>query len=734
MQPVRLEIKNFLSHAHSVLDFTKLDPVTLIMGEIEENPQRSNGAGKSTLLDGVLFALFGQCRKVGTRRGINLNRLVKDGEDRAEVTFEFIVDDVLHRIVRSRIAHEGDKGRSELLLLVENGGQWRPITGDRISETEEKITHLIGANFDTFVNTVLFPQGDISSFATMGASERKDVVRSILQLEQYDVYEEQARERAKQFDRQLEGYDAFFTQHGAIEEELNNNREQLETTKGVVANKRQQIELGEKKVDESRRKLAGLQARADRKIELQREVELSTEDVRTAVDRLHQITEKQEQYKEQAEKAHEEFERFNEEIKRKAGQRPDRQAIATTADQNKKQLERWETVVEERRQAEYAVNSRVQNLAMQIKHIDELEEGQCPTCHSAVTPDTKADALRELQNQSTEQQGILNHARQQLEEARTTLEQFKVEEETLKQRAEEFNTFIRELKLLQERSISARDRYQGTKTMLEDANAMVQTHEQTALHAQERLEKMEIELRQLDDVDENKFQQLRREIIEEGQSVKSLQEQLHDSELQIRSIGVKIQEQEVIVQEITAKRKECFDLEHKRRIYRELTAAFGKKGIQAIILENCSLEIEEIANKLLHRLTGGQVQVEIQTQRESTTGNIQEVFDILIKSDQRIAPFDLYSGGEGLRIAFAIRIALSTLLARRAGTRISTLWYDEAFAQLDGEGRNQLIEAFDILADEFDYQLVISHRNDLRTEFESVLTIKKQGTSSTIIQ
>jgi len=734
MRPLKLELINFLSHEHSVLDFTKLDPVTLVVGEIDGNPSDSNGAGKSTLLDGVLFALFGQCRKIGEKRGLNLNYVVRHGTSRADVIFDFAAHSDIYRITRTRVAHASGKGRSELLLQVQHRNKWQPIPGDRISETDKRITALIGADHETFTNTVLFPQGDIWSFAAMRADERKDVVRRILRLEQYDMYQETAKERTRQYDQQLAVHDEFLQKHSSAKDDLIAIEHDTKVKEGVVVAVQQRLEIAEQKTELLKNELATLKAQAERKLELEELIKGFKQDVTQAVEQLDTISEKEAQYTEQLIIAKEEFERFNEEIKRKVGQRPDRQAIAIAAENNKKKLEQWEGTTQERSGVVFALDGRIKSLHSDVMRIERLEKGKCPTCHVPVTTETKACALTELAQQKGEQEALLQHAQQQLQDAQQQLEQFKSEEQELIQRAEQFNTYIRELRLLQERASNARQRLQGLETMLQDTQVLVEQYEQSAIRAQDKVQQTQTQLNKLEDVDENHFRNLSAEIGERSQQAQVLRSQLQDDDLQLRLLYEQAKEKRTIIVEVDKKHQKNIDLERKRRIYRELVVAFGKKGIQAVILENCAVEIEEIANTLLHKLTGGLVQIEIQTQRVTTTGTTQEVFDILIKSADRVAPFDLYSGGEGVRIAFAVRIALSTLLARRAGTKISTLWYDEAFAQLDGTGRNQLIDAFRTLSQEFDYQLVISHRSDLRTEFESVIIVKKQGDCSIIIQ
>ncbi len=46
----------------------------------------------------------------------------------------------------------------------------------------------------------------------------------------------------------------------------------------------------------------------------------------------------------------------------------------------------------------------------------------------------------------------------------------------------------------------------------------------------------------------------------------------------------------------------------------------------------------------------------------------------------------MFSGGEAFRVNFAIRLALSEVLAQRAGARLQTLVIDEGFGSQDALG------------------------------------------------
>jgi exonuclease SbcC len=173
-------------------------------------------------------------------------------------------------------------------------------------------------------------------------------------------------------------------------------------------------------------------------------------------------------------------------------------------------------------------------------------------------------------------------------------------------------------------------------------------------------------------------------------------------------------------------------LAEERAIYDELRVAFGKKGVPAMIIEAAIPEIEETANVLLARMTDGRMHVRFETQREKVTGGVAETLDIQISDELGTRDYELYSGGEAFRINFAIRIALSQLLARRAGARLRTLVIDEGFGTQDAQGRERLVEAINAIQSDFDRVLVITHIDELKDAFPARIQVTKTAAGSQI--
>lgn len=161
------------------------------------------------------------------------------------------------------------------------------------------------------------------------------------------------------------------------------------------------------------------------------------------------------------------------------------------------------------------------------------------------------------------------------------------------------------------------------------------------------------------------------------------------------------------------------------QVYEKLTVAFGKDGIQALIIENTIPEIEEEANRILSRLTGNRTQITIEPLRDLKTGGTKETLDINISDELGTRPYELFSGGEAFRTNFALRIALSKLLAHRAGTRLRTLVIDEGFGTQDTQGLEYLIEALQEIKEDFDKIVVVTHLDRLKNAFPARIEVTK---------
>lgn len=166
---------------------------------------------------------------------------------------------------------------------------------------------------------------------------------------------------------------------------------------------------------------------------------------------------------------------------------------------------------------------------------------------------------------------------------------------------------------------------------------------------------------------------------------------------------------------------------------KRLETAFGREGVQSLLIEQAIPEIRDRTNHLLDRLTGGEMQVDFPTQKQNkSNAALRETLEIEIRDNAGARPYDNFSGGEQFRVNFAIRLALSQLLARRAGAQLQTLVIDEGFGSQDPLGRQRLVEAIHAIQDDFKVILVITHVDELRDAFPVCIQVQKGAAGSRI--
>lgn len=291
---------------------------------------------------------------------------------------------------------------------------------------------------------------------------------------------------------------------------------------------------------------------------------------------------------------------------------------------------------------------------------------------------------------------------------------------------------------LTRREVETLQKYEVPKHQLEDADKLINRERDDIA----RSEKAATDLQEGLNLDNQKKQ----EVIKEIALLVKVPEELAQAESEFKRLSAAQKQAQGEIGVIKGKleyfaRREAEKGEKEKQlnlvvkeasIYRDLAEAFGKKGIQALLIETSLPEIEEEANRLLARMTDSRMHVKIETQRETQKGDIVETLEIKISDELGTRNYEMFSGGESFRINFAIRIALSRLLARRAGAPLPTLIIDEGFGTQDASGIEKLKEAINSIQDDFEKILVITHVEELRDAFPARIDVVKTADGSTI--
>ena len=257
-----------------------------------------------------------------------------------------------------------------------------------------------------------------------------------------------------------------------------------------------------------------------------------------------------------------------------------------------------------------------------------------------------------------------------------------------------------------------------TQVSAEQAQVMTQTEEHS--QAAERLEAARAQAPDLDAAERDVFELQERENRLRIDVGAARQRVLILDDLKVRRKSLEA-EREVLAVEV--------------RQYKQLERAFGKDGVPALLIEQALPEIEARANELLDRLSGGNMSVRFVTQsayKDKRREDLRETLDIQISDTAGTRDYEMFSGGEAFRVNFAIRLALSEVLAQRAGARLQTLVVDEGFGSQDAQGRQRLIEAINLVRSDFAKILVITHIDELKDAFPNRIEVEKTDRGSVL--
>lgn len=187
--------------------------------------------------------------------------------------------------------------------------------------------------------------------------------------------------------------------------------------------------------------------------------------------------------------------------------------------------------------------------------------------------------------------------------------------------------------------------------------------------------------------------------------------------------------------QLVAQKEQMQVAKRQYKVYQELGQAFGKNGIQALMIENVLPQLEAETNQILSRLSANQLHVQFITQRAAASKKatkLIDTLDILIADARGTRPYETYSGGEAFRINFAIRLALARLLSQRAGTALQMLIIDEGFGTQDAEGCDRLIAAINAIASDFACILTVTHMPHLKEAFQARIEVTKTAQGSSL--
>ncbi|MGB7538026.1 MAG: SMC family ATPase [Anaerolineales bacterium] len=695
MIPVKLELHNFLAYRDP-------DPLNLegihvacISGE--------NGAGKSSLLDAITWALWGKARSASA------DDLIYQNLRETRVALEFDMSGTRYLVIRQRsIEKKTALSLLELQVWDPAASAWRGLSDATMRATQDRIDRILRLDYDTFINSALLSQGRADEFTAKPPFQRIQILAAILGLDRWERFEERAKEKIRQSREKIDRLEARRTE---MERELARRHEYEQQLKDAAG----QAEAEGKILGELEKAWAAVEQQRAARTELERQADETARRMRSAEGELKEARTELDALAQNTDPAAQEA--------RAAQIRAEREALAARQAEQARTLSQTHELsglMGTLRGENEALAPQTEPLKKRLETLETSTAPECPTCGQPLTPAHRKRVMDELKAEIESRRAKYKSNTARLKDLAAELEALQKDSASLQAALQTLPALERKLAEAE----SALKAAQAARAKLPAAQERVARWQKTLLEEtasakkiQEQLGKAGAELADSEGL---------RRRLEDARLAKRLADERVGGARQILAAL------EEIARQREAGASELEALRRSLSVFEDLREAFGKRGVPTMIIETVVPELELEANRLLSEMSGGRMRLRMETQRETKTGDARDTLELNISDELGTRAYEMYSGGEAFRINFAVRIALSKLLARRAGAQLRALFIDEGFGTQDSAGRERLVAAIQSIQNDFDRILVITHLDELRDAFPVRIEVTKTPSGSNV--
>src|SRR3989441_64929 len=666
-----------------------------------------NGSGKSTLLEAIAWAIYGNAAARGDKDGIRNLRAKPRTSVRVELEFGLGAHE--YRVVRGLHGAE----------LYQDG----VVVANSLTEVTTGLERVLGMRHDEFFNTYFTGQKELAVMASLGKTDRAAFLSRVLGYDRLRLAQERVRERRNALASELRGLEAGLPESARVAaermaaaarlDEVRRAAQAADAQRGAAERQFARVEPEWKEWVEREKRVRSLDG--DRRM-AEQAVTVARQECQRLDRELADALNAREQFKhlgpelepverlkrelgelerlQQEEAARRADEAQLEELRRSTAaldRRIDtlRAATATLADAEREvlalaqRLEAAQRTAEEQRavwvrEKEYAATRRTELLRQYDdlkEQRDKIEllgpEGECPTCRRPLGAEHGAVlGILDRQLQAIVDDGRFFRQRlEQLAQPPAAVTTAEAERDTLRDESRRASERARERRAQELAAAVAAERFS------EEAFAAArERHDQAA-----------------------------RALREAELAVAETRGELVAAEAGVREVERRERERAARERQIAERRTE-------ERLHHELDKAFS--DLRGELNAAMRPEIAELASGFLADLTDGRYEAL----------DLNEDYLITILDDG--LPKPVLSGGEEDVANLVLRLAISQMIAERAGQPLSLLVLDEIFGSLDESHRQHVVSLLRRLGDRFPQVILITHIEQVREGLDRVIRVE----------
>ena len=716
----------------------------MVIGDIMGGEGRSNGAGKTTLFEGISWVIYGRTSK-GVRGASVMKRNRKRG-----------------KACKGSVVLTSPKGELRIERVQKaSGSSLEAWLGDhheegRVPEVQAWIADTLGVGYEFFQQMVYFSQEQAEFFSEMGDADRKKILGTLLGTRWYESAEQEAKTQRDAAKDLLDTAQADLKHTDLVLEGLIGTRGTADDTvkrwdceqKERVATAKTSVQC--LKVDLSKAKAAVNEGRdeilADKKSELADAEEghkvamasLEARGKRNIIEATERLDESATEAEKSLATARKKRGVFGEAVTLEADLEKAEESLKNCRDAREEILERLGSVGGK----QLAAGADVKRLEDKISDIENLRTGvRCSTCGAEITEDSKDTCVAEMEEDLVNAKAKLSGhscAMSDITEERKAKEtdikeaeaQVKSARMTIKG-AEKLDTKISTLVTKGENLKANRVMAIGAVEGELKTERVELSRDDSVLRSriEKRHDEKLAELERTQQADVTRFEERLKQAKVEAKRFKAEK----NPHIEARdNVAGDIKKREA---EIVALRGDISVEEGRVETFKFWVAGFGREGIRAALLHDfCGVFTVEVNDTLTQMGIEMSAELSPSTELKSKKGEVRDRLDYKITTATGEMEYAELSGGEKVRIDLASMLALNLIASRHFGIEdglFGILVLDEIFSALDEAGVEVVYQIINGFTARSIY--VISHDPSMKSMFDKVLTVLRDGTESVLV-
>lgn len=658
----------------------------------------TNGSGKTTILEGVGFALFGSRAlrgRVEDVRSRGAPGSKKRGKNGSETSVELVIEHegVVFRIVRTLI-------NAELFA----GGEPKPIVqGNR--EVSNRIGTLIGMSYEEFVATYCTEQKGLEFLSGQkGATEREKFIMRMMGYDRLEDLQRVIRGDRKEKRAVLQGHEAS---SGSREELVEQRKREDALLREIVAKHAEAKQVLEGAEADFASRHARMQRLEEARIlflkgqeharTLSVRIEEREKRLRVLEDGIEREIGELATLREPLISAHDLLESVNQLKEELATSKARIEELRSSIHHVELEWRDLLSTFRARKSALLEQKSQVENKAQRMSALD--EDGVCPTCQQSLSGGLAA-AESHLRDE-------IKKIAEAIESTEALVQSHQAEPTDLLQLKASLKEHLKDVERLDAKIVEL-ERCQNYEKKIAALRNERDEIAKDVQYARESLCKAEERLREARFEDE--------EYTREKGAHDAAQRLVEVARLQRVRLEGEVNTQSALVARSTAD-IDKFDarealvssLRHELQVLDEcdIIVTDFRKWVNTTVRPRMA----ELASEYLTDLTDGRY----------TAVELADDFTPTVMEDGE--PKRVISGGEEDILNLCMRIALSHMLAERAGQRFSLLMLDEVFGSLDESRRSNVLALLEKLRQRFEQIIIITHLDDVKEGVQHLIQI-----------